>query len=118
MYICRLLAYFAGLIRFTQAIVYGPSSQSQSGSSPFTPCATVRMILPYRSCSENNSIGERKADATKPMAVSYSRVYPSSGRPFGSGAESLSRSKFGLHYLRWQTSISAVKISQQGQKRA
>jgi hypothetical protein len=33
MYICRLLAYFAGLIRFTQAVVYGPSSQSQSGPS-------------------------------------------------------------------------------------
>jgi hypothetical protein len=34
----------------------------------------------------------------------------------GSGAESLTRSKSGLHYLRWQTSISAVKISQSGQQ--
>lgn len=33
----------------------------------------------------------------------------------GSGAESLTRDKSGLHYLRWQTSISAVKISQSGQ---
>jgi hypothetical protein len=30
----------------------------------------------------------------------------------GSGAEILTQSKSGLHYLRWRTSISAVKISQ------
>jgi hypothetical protein len=44
------------------------------------------------------------------------------GQPYGDEvplrvrAESLTRSKSGLHYLRSQTSISAVKISQSGQE--
>jgi hypothetical protein len=35
----------------------------------------------------------------------------------GSGPKSLTRSKSGLHYPRWQTSIPAVKISRSGQFR-
>jgi hypothetical protein len=58
----------------------------------------------------------------RPRAGSYSQVaiVAASVQPhiaYGSGAESLTRSKSGLHYLRWQTSISAVKISQSGQLR-
>jgi hypothetical protein len=57
----------------------------------------------------------------RPRAGSYSQVaiVAASVQPhiaYGSGAESLTRSKSGLHYLRWQTSISAVKISQSGQE--
>jgi hypothetical protein len=56
----------------------------------------------------------------RPRAGSYSQVaiVAASVQPhvaYGSGSESLTRSKSGLHYLRWQTSISAVKISQSGQ---